>query len=55
MKEYEIEENGRKTTIIFQGRKLEGLKLSHRTGSGPHGGKGRKNRSEEKRKLREFY
>lgn len=36
MKDYQIEEKGRVTTIKFNDRIMSGIKLPHRTGSGPH-------------------
>ena len=44
-----------KTTIFIKGRKLEGIKLPRRSGSGFHGGKGRNSRREQLvRVLKEF-
>lgn len=36
MKDYQIENKGKITTIKFNGRIMPGIKLPHRTGSGPH-------------------
>jgi hypothetical protein len=36
MKEYQIEERGEKTTIIVNGRRITGIKIPKRSGSGFH-------------------